>query len=208
MTDGSDLRAAARDGAVVSLRPFVRSDAAALAALANDANVSRYLRAHFPHPYAVADAEAFLTAPRGSAVLVDGVLAGGVAIFPAPTGEYSDAEAPPGAFELGYWLGTAFWGRGVGTAASRLALAAAAAGRQRTLIVVAGVARPNVASAALARKLGFTLAATKAAGHSRGGVVHDLDIYHLTVRPSQCAEISSTDASSGAAAPPAAGAPE
>ncbi len=105
--------------AKVLLRPWRNEDAPALCRQANDYEIARNLRDVFPYPYTLADAEAYITAcleggPRQlcRAIETDGVLAGSIGLF-------CGADVYRKSAELGYWLGKAFWGRGVMTEAVR-----------------------------------------------------------------------------------------
>ncbi|HEU4699420.1 MAG TPA: GNAT family protein [Gemmatimonadales bacterium] len=100
------------------LRPLVAADAAGLAAHADDREIWLNLRDRFPHPYRIADAEAFITAaareprPTTFGIVVDGEAAGAIGLEPGDDIERYTAE-------VGYWLGRRFWGRGVMTDALR-----------------------------------------------------------------------------------------
>ena len=97
------------------LRPPRLEDAKAIAVLANDRRIAENT-ARIPHPYRVADAEAFIAGvnvPGGETVFLitdldDSILGGcGVGVL--------DGQGP----ELGYWLGVPFWGQGYATEAVR-----------------------------------------------------------------------------------------
>jgi RimJ/RimL family protein N-acetyltransferase len=100
------------------VRDWVMDDRPALPAIANHRAVWRNLAHLFPHPYDDADAEAWLNAvcaarsPTQWAIEVDGRLAGGIGIDPG-LGIFSKSA------QIGYWLGEAWWGRGIATAALR-----------------------------------------------------------------------------------------
>jgi RimJ/RimL family protein N-acetyltransferase len=139
------------EGRLCRLRPYRTSDAAALCAVADDYLVARWMTRAFPHPYTQADAEQWLAIAtkavgRYFAIEVAGVVAGGVGIEPF-TGERQGGAA------FGYWLGRAYWGRGVGTDAARtLSDHALASGMRR---LEAAVFEDNVASARVLEKCGF-----------------------------------------------------
>jgi RimJ/RimL family protein N-acetyltransferase len=104
----------------------------------------------------------------------DGVL-GEVGLYPrAASGRvpYSDADC----VELGYWLRSDATGRGLITEASRLVLAAAARLPRLTHVEIRCDAR-NAPSAAIPKRLGFTLAETVA----RPGAVADAEPIELQV---------------------------
>jgi RimJ/RimL family protein N-acetyltransferase len=98
------------------VRDWRPDDAASLAHHANDRSIWRNMRDRFPHPYTLADAMAFLALadsmqPRTwFAIAVDDRAVGGIGYT-----LHQDVERI--AAEMGYWLGTAFWGRGIMTAA-------------------------------------------------------------------------------------------
>ena len=79
-------------------------------------------------------------------VLLDGEVAGNVVAF--------DYE---GRREVGYWIGRAFWGKGVATRALRSFLAEVT---ERP--IYAGVAEHNVASIRVLEKCGFTISEAQA----------------------------------------------
>lgn len=101
------------------IRPWQAADAQALARLADDRAVWLNLRDAFPHPYSRKDARAWIRAAGRQApcrhfALVAGetlpAVAGGIGII-----DQTDVHA--GTAEIGYWLGSPFWGRGIMSAA-------------------------------------------------------------------------------------------
>lgn len=138
------------------LRPWQLTDAEGLARHANDADVARYLRDVFPHPYGLADAQFYLglvTDPASPeltlAIEVGGEAAGSISLlFQADTSRRSA--------EIGYWLGRQFWGQGVATAAVR-ALSAYGLAQFDLVRLYATVYAPNLASARVLEKAGYEL---------------------------------------------------
>jgi RimJ/RimL family protein N-acetyltransferase len=103
------------------LRPFSEQDAPRVRVLAGDFEVAKMCRT-IPHPYPEGEAEAWIGnhagwRQRGSAypfaIELGGALVGSVGFGHAGDGE----------FDLGYWLGCAYWGRGYATEAVRAVLA-------------------------------------------------------------------------------------
>ncbi len=98
------------------IRDWDPADKPALARIANDRAVWRNLAHRFPHPYTAADADRWFEllgrtpVPTHWAIAVDGDLAGGIGV---DLGEGVDAKTG----HFGYWLGRAYWGRGIMTAA-------------------------------------------------------------------------------------------
>ncbi len=142
-------------GGVCTLRRYALDDAPALAAIADDPLVARWMRAgRFPSPYTLADAERWVRAVVDEPVEthflieVDGEPAGGLGILPLTDDE-------EGVATLGYWLGRRFWRRGVATDAVRTIARYAfdARGFRR---IESAVYAPNIGSARVLEKAGFT----------------------------------------------------
>jgi RimJ/RimL family protein N-acetyltransferase len=101
-----------------AVRTWLAGDAESLAAHANNRKIWRNLRDAFPHPYSLDDAHAFIRsalarAPESFfAIAVDGRAVGGIGFT-----LHGDVERVSA--EVGYWLGEAFWGRGIATEALR-----------------------------------------------------------------------------------------
>lgn len=97
------------------LRPGFPEDAPALAATIADENIVRNL-ATAPWPYRMRDATAFLAAPRDP-VLPSLLIFERTRAAPELVGACGLGRRPSGAIELGYWVATAHWGRGIATEA-------------------------------------------------------------------------------------------
>jgi [ribosomal protein S5]-alanine N-acetyltransferase len=99
-----------------TIRRWQWGDEKALIAAANNPKIARQLRDRFPHPYTVADAEAWLAYATTSttnteyAIEVDGIAIGSIGLTPGKDIERLTAE-------VGYWLREESWGRGIATAA-------------------------------------------------------------------------------------------
>jgi ribosomal-protein-serine acetyltransferase len=83
---------------------------------------------------------------RTRAIVADGEIAGGCGLHP---------RIGPDAWEVGYWVATAFAGRGIATAAVALLVAEAFADPAVTHVEIHHDAR-NAASGAVAARAGFT----------------------------------------------------
>jgi ribosomal-protein-alanine N-acetyltransferase len=90
----------------------VAADAESIAHHANDHGVWQNLRDRFPHPYTVADAEAYIghvtsrPVQTSFGIVVEGQAIGSISLM------LGDDIARQSA-EVGYWIGRAFWGRGI-----------------------------------------------------------------------------------------------
>lgn len=98
------------------LRPPRAADAQALAKHANDRNVWINLRDHFPHPYSLEEAHRWIATiqdqdPRVTFFIdLDGEAIGGIGLVLGKDIERCSAE-------VGYWLSSQYWGRGITTSA-------------------------------------------------------------------------------------------
>jgi RimJ/RimL family protein N-acetyltransferase len=89
-------------------------DAKAIARLANDRRIAENTT-RIPHPYRLADAEAFIAAVNASG----GELAFLITLDDEPIGGCGLAQLAGPAPDLGYWLGVPHWGNGYATEAAR-----------------------------------------------------------------------------------------
>jgi len=158
MTDGASPAVASPpvlETARLRLRPLALADAAAIAAIADDLDIARWLT-RMPHPYAVEDAVYFIreVAPAEWCWLVTGKDDGGAmgVIGLRPIADEGGPMRP--AAELGYWLGRGFWGQGFATEAGVAVLAWADAAL-RLAAIVAGRYAENERSGRVLAKLGF-----------------------------------------------------
>lgn len=132
------------------LRAPCFEDARPIAALANDRRIAvNTLR--IPHPYALADAQSFITAanaPGGEIVFLIATR-GGTVIGACGIARFS--EEPP---EIGYWLGVPFWGQGYATETAR-AVIDHAFGHLGYDVLAGGARVSNPASRRVLEKCGF-----------------------------------------------------
>lgn len=103
------------DCGICFLREWREEDVEQLVAIANDADVLRYLSERFPHPYTLDDARWWTkTGSRMAglhlAIVAGDRVAGGIGYDPLPGERRFSAH-------LGYWLGRTYWGRGIASAA-------------------------------------------------------------------------------------------
>ncbi|MEM6583631.1 MAG: GNAT family N-acetyltransferase [Pseudomonadota bacterium] len=102
----------------IALRHFKMDDAAKVAQLVGDEEVSKWT-SNIPFPYSEQDAITWITSTASSssrnpyAVELDGRLVGCVSYWPYE----------PDGIEVGYWIGKAFWRKGICTKALKLLLA-------------------------------------------------------------------------------------
>ena len=94
------------------VRSWTADDLGSLVKHADNRKIWLNLRDRFPHPYTRRDGRDFINTARSQrpetmfAIAVDGEAAGGIGFV-----QHVDVERVSA--EIGYWLGEAFWGRGI-----------------------------------------------------------------------------------------------
>jgi RimJ/RimL family protein N-acetyltransferase len=160
-----------------SLRPWRAGDEASLGRHADNRRVSRNLRDHFPFPYTPADADAWIvrasaeTPVTNFAIVVDGAAVGGV-------GLRLGADVFRRSAEVGYWLGEAYWGRGIATEALRAVTDYALASFD-VCRLEAGVFEWNPASMRVLEKAGYALEGRRRCSVTKDGCTIDWLWYAL-----------------------------
>lgn len=135
------------------LRPPHEEDVDAMTQLANNLNVARML-ARMPHPYSREMAEGF--AERAASGAVGQFV---YAITLAETGEFigcitlHDHKYGPG-FEIGYWLGEPYWGKGYATEATTVLIDLAFRSLSLEQVYISAQSR-NAGSRRVIEKCGF-----------------------------------------------------
>lgn len=142
-------------------------DAEGLAAGLNNRNVWLHLRDWVPHPYTVADAQAYLRrvippqSEHAACIEVAGKVSGGISIRIGSGMHHRTAE-------LGYWLAEPLWGRGIMTAAVRAFVAECLEAFPDLDRIFATTNSSNPGSARVLEKAGFAFE-----GRLRKDVVKD-----------------------------------
>jgi RimJ/RimL family protein N-acetyltransferase len=157
------------------IRSWRPEDAPSLARHADNRQLWLNVRDHFPHPYTLADAQAWVAHARGLepevqfAIEVGGEAAGGIGLFlQEDVARYSA--------ELGYWLGEAHWGRGIMTSAVR-DFTEYAFGAFALCRIYALVFEWNPASRRVLEKAGYTLEGRMRRAAVKDGRVLDQFLY-------------------------------
>jgi RimJ/RimL family protein N-acetyltransferase len=162
-----------------ALRPWRISDIPAVAAHANNSKIGRNLRDGFPDPYTPEDARAFieharsLVPPTRFAIVVQGEAVGSIGFTLHPNVERVSAE-------MGYWLGEAFWGRGITTDAVRALTRYAIAAHGLTRVYAVPF-EWNPASARVLEKAGFVCEGRMRRSVIKAGQILDSFLYAFTV---------------------------
>ena len=133
----------------LTLRAPRLEDAKAIAQLANDRRIAENTT-RIPHPYRLADAEAFIAQVNKD----EGELAFLITLDDEPIGACGLARLDGPAPDLGYWIGAPYWGNGYATEAARAVIdhAFTALGHDA---VQAGARVTNPASRRVLEKCGF-----------------------------------------------------
>ncbi len=166
------------DAGPCQIRAWRPGDRAALVRHANNRKVWRMLRDQFPHPYTAADADAWIAVADAQnpltsfAIVADGAAVGGIGIV-----LHTDIHRRTA--ELGYWVGEAFWNRGIATAAVR-AFTPYAFGAVDLLRIYAGVFSSNPASMRVLEKAGYVREAVLRQAVVKDGEVLDEILYATT----------------------------
>ena len=147
-------------------------------AFASDDDVWKNLSDHFPHPYTMADAEAWVAQQSG----VDPAKHFAICDPQGPIGRIGltfRQRGPSHSAEIGYWLGKPFWGRGIMTAALQVVTTYAF----ETLALVrieAQVRTNNTASIRVLEKLGYKRQGPLRHGAKKRGVPKNILRYAIT----------------------------
>ena len=163
------------------VRSWRASDVDSLVVHANNRRVWLNLRDAFPHPYTRLDAQSFIRTMRrrdpetAFAIAVDGEAVGGIGFVLHPDVERVSAE-------IGYWLGEAFWGRGIVTEALVAVTRYAIATHGLTRVYAVPYAH-NAASCRVLEKAGYTLEARLRRSAVKDGFVIDQMQYAFIVEP-------------------------
>lgn len=144
----------------IEFRKWEDNDAQELANLANEREVSQYLRDVFPYPYSLDDAKSYLSFLKtiteeqqfNRAVIVNNKIVGSCSLV--LQGDICRKSA-----EIGYWIGKKYWHQGIAT---ELVKKLCEYGFENYDIVriYGEIFEPNIASGKVLEKNGFQLEGT------------------------------------------------
>lgn len=158
-----------------TLRPWRTEDVEALVRHANDAAVAGNMSDGFPYPYTHEHAAAWIgralrMEPQTCfAIEIGGQAAGGIGVVPL-----DDVYRRSG--EIGYWLGRAFWNRGIVTEAVH-AVTEFAFRELDLLRVQTGIFEWNPASMRVLEKCGYVREGVQRRAVSKNGRLGDRVLY-------------------------------
>jgi len=157
------------------IRPWHPDDAPALIRHANNPRVAENLRDRFPSPYTPADAESWLSiVTQGEPLLDFAIVVGEEPVGGIGLALGSDIERVSA--EVGYWVGEAFWGRGIATDALRAFIPWAMGSFALTRLYATTFAHHH-ASRRVLEKAGFSLEAILRRAAIKREEVLDMALY-------------------------------
>lgn len=155
----------------ISLRPLQTNDSEVLATLANNKKIWDNLRDRMPYPYTTQHAESYIAMTMSEnptcnfGIIFKGELCGIIGI-----NLQQDVYAK--SVEIGYWLGEAYWGKGIATEALRQMTAYVEA-TFPVVRIFTSVFGNNIASMKVLEKNGYVKEAVFKKGVFKNGVVLD-----------------------------------
>ncbi|CAH0049744.1 unnamed protein product [Clonostachys solani] len=182
------------------IRRYMLSDAPALAEIANDPQVAAVMSDRFPSPYTVEDAETFikdLNPQHDPSSPPEYPTTSGVFLKVAPAEGHHHTPAGDGlvligslgvrpradvfyrSWEIGYFLGRLFWGKGYGTEAVSAWARWMLETWPELLRIEAGRYSTNLRSGRVLEKSGFVFEGIKRSAVVKDGVVLDEVVYGL-----------------------------
>ena len=157
------------------LREWKISDTESLQKHADNSNVSRFLRDRFPYPYTMDDAIGWTSFVQNQnpvvnfAIEADEQAVGGIGF------EFRD-DIYSKTLLLGYWLGEAYWGRGIMPQAVKLIVDYGFANWD-VVRIQAGVFSNNARSMSVLEKAGFIKEGVMKNSIVKNGIILDEHIY-------------------------------
>ena len=162
----------------MTIRPWLLSDAEALAEALNDEAVQANLRDGLPYPYTADDAREFISfmLAAGDSVYPFAITHEGRCVGSISVTRGVNIHRFTG--ELGYYVGRTHWGFGLATRAVREICEYVFANTD-IMRIYAEPFTSNAASCRVLEKAGFSLEGTLRANAVKGGAVRDMRMYAL-----------------------------
>ncbi len=159
----------------IVLRPYTLEYAESLASIANNRKISKNLRDGFSYPYSIEDAKNFITMCMEKevqtvfAIIYKGKLAGSIGLHPLEDVYRHTAE-------IGYFIGEAFWGKGIATKSVEM-LTKFGFESLHLIRIFAGIFETNKASMHVLEKNGFVLECIKRKAVIKDNIILDEYLY-------------------------------
>ncbi|KAI2602803.1 acyl-CoA N-acyltransferase [Hypoxylon sp. NC1633] len=161
------------------IRPYVFSDVEPIAAAGNHPAISAYMRNTFPFPYTLESSSQWIGSCMKDDPMVnfaictpEGQPCGGIGLIPRKDVEYRT-------WEVGYWVGTEHWGKGIATSALRAFSIWALKAFPELLRLEAGVFGGNNASMKVLERAGYTKEGVRRKAICKKGEVMDQVVFGL-----------------------------
>ncbi|KAI1483828.1 acyl-CoA N-acyltransferase [Daldinia eschscholtzii] len=161
------------------IRAYAPSDAEPMAAAANHPEIVQYMRNTFPHPYTLESANYWINLSIDASPMVNfgiftpgGAFVGGIGLIPHQDIEYRT-------WEVGYWIGKDYWGRGIATSALKAFSAWAFGAFPELLRIEAGVFSENIASQRVLERVGYTREGLRRQAIFKNGKIIDQATFSL-----------------------------
>ena len=158
---------------MISLRPFQTDDVDRLVEILNVPRVSKFLSSKIPNPYTLEDATWWVNigskAGFTRAITLNNQLIGCIGVNP---GEFEYSRNA----ELGYWLSSEHWGKGIGTQAVKL-ITDEVFNSTEIVRIFAAVFSGNMASMKVLLKCGFKSEAVLSKGIYKDDTFYDNHLF-------------------------------
>lgn len=162
-----------------TIREWKMEDASDLAEMLSNKDILDNLRDGIPYPYTVKDAEEYITLmiradktkTYAFAITANNKLVGSIGVFRGNNIHFRTAE-------MGYYLGEAYWGKGIGTNAVRLTCNYIFENTDIIRIYAEPFAY-NTASCSVLEKAGFQFEGLLRSNAVKNGKVIDMKMYSL-----------------------------
>ncbi|KAI0122449.1 acyl-CoA N-acyltransferase [Daldinia grandis] len=161
------------------IRAYLPSDAEGAVAAANFPELVQYMRNTFPYPYTLDSANYWINFSINGDPMVnfgiftpEGTFAGGIGLTPHQDIEYRT-------WEIGYWVGKEFWGKGIATSALKGFSAWAFKQFPELIRIEAGVFIGNIASEKVLERAGYTKEGIRRQAICKKGRIIDQATYSL-----------------------------
>jgi RimJ/RimL family protein N-acetyltransferase len=164
---------------IITLRPWMLSDAPALTAAINNKSILDNLRDGIPFPYTEQDAREFIISMQSTeaeSAYPFAITAGGKAI--GSIGVFRQGNIHRRTGELGYYIAEEYWGKGIMTEAVRQMCAFIFENTDIIRIYAEPFAH-NTASCRVLEKAGFLFEGTLRQNAVKNGAVMDMRMYSL-----------------------------
>lgn len=159
------------------IREFQINDIDALVKYANNYEIFRWVKDNFPYPYTKKDAEEWIAFSKNSNDGLNYAIANSIEAI-GGIGVRFKEDVYRFSWEIGYWLGEPFWGKGIMTEAVKV-FSKYIFNRYNIRSLIANVYEGNTASMKVLKKAGYKLDGVIRKAVFKEKVFRDLYVYSL-----------------------------